>query len=218
MTTRVFLVDDHTAFRQPLAFMLGREPDITVVAQAGSVAEARLLLRDVPADIAVVDLDLGDGNGMDLIPEIRAINPDGHVLVLTASANNEDLARAVSEGASGILHKSTGVDEIIDAVRRLSQGESIVDPAEMMRLLRYATRQHTEQNQSRAIADALTPREREILNALAEGLSDKEIAEKLSVSTQTARTHMVNILAKLGVNSRLQALVFAVRHGLVEIR
>jgi DNA-binding NarL/FixJ family response regulator len=103
-------------------------------------------------------------------------------------------------------------------VRRLSNGESIIDPTEMLRLLRYATRQHAEESQTRTIARALTPREREVLNELAEGLSDKEIAEKLYVSTETVRTHMVNILAKLGVNSRLQALVFAVRHGLVEIR
>ena len=140
------------------------------------------------------------------------------MLVLTASANNEELARAVASGAGGIMHKSAGLNEIIDAVRRLSAGESIIDPAEMMRLLRFATRQHNEENQSRAIAEALTPRERDVLDALAEGLSDKEIADKLYVSTETVRTHMVNILAKLGVNSRLQALVFAVRHGLVEIR
>jgi DNA-binding NarL/FixJ family response regulator len=216
MTTRVFLVDDHSAFRQPLAFMLGREPDLTVVGQAGSLAEALAALEGV--DVAVVDLDLGDGSGLDLIPRFRAANPEGNVLVLTASGNNDDLARAVSAGAAGIMHKSSGLNEIIDAVRRLSQGESIIDPAEMMRLLRYATRQHTEVNQTRAIAEALTPREREVLDALAEGLSDKEIAEKLFVSTETVRTHMVNILAKLGVNSRLQALVFAVRHGLVEIR
>jgi DNA-binding NarL/FixJ family response regulator len=216
MTTRVFLVDDHTAFRQPLAFMLGREPDITVVGQAGSLAEALAALEGV--DVAVVDLDLGDGSGLDLIPRFRAANPAGNVLVLTASGNNDDLARAVSSGAGGIMHKSAGLNEIIDAVRRLSNGESIIDPAEMMRLLRYATRQHDEVTQTRAIAEALTPREHEVLDALAEGLSDKEIAEKLVVSTETVRTHMVNILAKLGVNSRLQALVFAIRHGLVEIR
>lgn len=216
MTTRVFLVDDHSAFRQPLAFMLDREPDITVVGQAGSLAEALAQLAGV--DVAVVDLDLGDGSGLDLIPRFRAANPDGHVLVLTASANNEDLARAIAGGAGGIMHKSAGLGEIIDAVRRLNSGESIMDPAEMMRLLRYATRQHTEETQSRTIAEGLTPREREVLDALAEGLSDKEIAEKLFVSTETVRTHMVNILAKLGVNSRLQALVFAVRHGLVKIR
>jgi DNA-binding NarL/FixJ family response regulator len=216
MTTHVFLVDDHTAFRQPLAFMLGREPDITVVGQAGSLAEAISALEGV--DVAVVDLDLGDGSGLDLIPRFRAANPEGSVLVLTASADNEDLARSVSAGAGGIMHKSAGLDEIIDAVRRLSNGESIIDPTEMMRLLRYATRQHAEGTQIRTIAEGLTPRERDVLNTLAEGLSDKEIAEKLFVSTETVRTHMVNILAKLGVNSRLQALVFAVRHGLVEIR
>ena len=213
---RVLLVDDHTAFRQPLAFMLGREPDIEVVGQAGTLAEARRHLEGV--DVAVVDLDLGDGSGLDLIPRFRETNPGSHVLVLTASANDEDLARAVSNGAGGVLHKSAGLKEIIDGVRRLTNGESIIDPAEMMRLLRYATRQNAELSQMRDIAQELTPRERDVLNQLADGLSDREIAEKLFVSTETVRTHMVNILAKLGVSSRLQALVFAVRHGLVEIR
>jgi DNA-binding NarL/FixJ family response regulator len=214
--TRVLLVDDHSAFRQPLAFMLGRVHDITVVGQAGSLAEARTLLEGV--DVAVVDLDLGDGNGMDLIPELRAANPEGQVLVLTASASRDELARAVDAGAAGVMHKSSGLNEIIDAVKRLSRGEHITDPSDMVDLLRLANRQRAEAGHIQASYEQLTPREAEVLAALAEGLSDKEIAERLYIGTETVRTHMAKILDKLGVHSRLQAVLFAVRHGLVELK
>lgn len=212
---RVLLVDDHSSFRQPLAFMLDRDPDITVVAQAGTLAEAEPLLRDI--DIAVVDLDLPDGSGVDLIRELRVVNPSGAVLVLTASTSREELAQAVEAGAAGVIHKSAHITDIVEGLRRLAGGESLLSHAEMIELLRLATRRREEDREAQFALGQLTAREREVLGALAEGLTDKEIAERLHVSTQTVRTHMVNILSKLGVNSRLQALVFAIRHGAVTV-
>lgn len=212
---RVLLVDDHSSFRQPLAFMLDREPDITVVGQAGTLAEAESLKDD--ADIAVVDLDLPDGSGVDLIRDLRIVNPHAAVLVLTASTNRDELAQAVEAGAAGVLHKSARITEIVDGLRRLAGGESLLSHAEMIELLRLATRRREEDREAQFALGQLTAREREVLASLAEGLTDKEIAQRLHVSTQTVRTHMVNILSKLGVNSRLQALVFAIRHGAVTV-
>lgn len=212
---RVMLVDDHSSFRQPLAFMLDREPDITVVGQAGTLAEAESLKDD--ADIAVVDLDLPDGSGVDLIRDLRIVNPHAAVLVLTASTNRDELAQAVEAGAAGVLHKSARITEIVDGLRRLAGGESLLSHAEMIELLRLATRRREEDREAQFALGQLTAREREVLASLAEGLTDKEIAQRLHVSTQTVRTHMVNILSKLGVNSRLQALVFAIRHGAVTV-
>ena len=212
---RVLLVDDHSSFRQPLAFMLDREPDITVVGQAGTLAEAESLKAD--ADIAVVDLDLPDGSGVDLIRDLRIVNPHAAVLVLTASTNRDELAHAVEAGAAGVLHKSARITEIVDGLRRLAGGESLLSHAEMIELLRLATRRREEDREAQFALGQLTAREREVLASLAEGLTDKEIAQRLHVSTQTVRTHMVNILSKLGVNSRLQALVFAIRHGAVTV-
>lgn len=212
---RVLLVDDHSSFRQPLAFMLDREPDITVVGQAGTLAEAESLKAD--ADIAVVDLDLPDGSGVDLIRDLRIVNPHAAVLVLTASTNRDELAQAVEAGAAGVLHKSARITEIVDGLRRLAGGESLLSHAEMIELLRLATRRREEDREAQFALGQLTAREREVLASLAEGLTDKEIAQRLHVSTQTVRTHMVNILSKLGVNSRLQALVFAIRHGAVTV-
>jgi DNA-binding NarL/FixJ family response regulator len=212
---RVLLIDDHASFRQPLAFMLEREPDITVVGQAGTLAEARGLLHG--ADIAVIDLALPDGNGMQLIKELHGASPQSQALVLTGRGAPVEFARAVEAGAAGVLQKSVGISDIIDAVRRLHAGESLLSPQETIALLRLAARQREHDREALAAARRLTPREREVLQGLAAGLGDKEIAQRLYISTETARTHMVNILAKLGVETRLQALVFAVRHGLVTI-
>jgi DNA-binding NarL/FixJ family response regulator len=213
---RVLLVDDHASFRQPLAFMLEREPDITVVGQAGTLAEACGLLHGV--DIAVIDLALPDGNGMQLIKELHGASPQSQALVLTGRGAPVEYARAVEAGAAGVLQKSVGISDIIDAVRRLQAGASLLSPQETIAMLRLAARQRERDREALAAAHRLTPREREVLQALAAGLSDQEIAQRLYISTETARTHMVNILAKLGVDSRLQALVFAVRHGLVTIQ
>jgi DNA-binding NarL/FixJ family response regulator len=212
---RVLLIDDHASFRQPLAFMLEREPDITVVGQAGTLAEARGLLHG--ADIAVIDLALPDGNGMQLIKELHGASPQSQALVLTGRGAPVEFARAVEAGAAGVLQKSVGISDIIDAVRRLHAGESLLSPQETIALLRLAARQREHDREALAAARRLTPREREVLQGLAAGLGDKEIAQRLYISTETARTHMVNILAKLGVETRLQALLFAVRHGLVTI-
>jgi DNA-binding NarL/FixJ family response regulator len=120
--TRVMLVDDHASARQPLAILLGRETDLTIVAQAGSLAEARAALATTEVDVAVVDLGLPDGDGVDLVGDVRAANPAGMVLILTAETDRRHLARAVEAGASGVLNKAAALDEIVNAVRRLAAG------------------------------------------------------------------------------------------------
>ncbi len=217
---RVMLVDDHASFRQPLAFMLGREVDITVVAEAGSLAEARAVLartEPVGVEVAIVDLHLPDGDGVDVVRDLRVANPLGQVLVLSAETERDHLARAIEAGASGMLHKSARITEIINAVRRLHEGESLLSPRETVELFRLVGQQRDRDRRERAALDRLTPREREVLAALADGLNEKEIAQRLGIGNETVRTHMVNVLGKLGVDSRLQALVFALRHGAITL-
>jgi two-component system, NarL family, response regulator DevR len=212
---RVLLIDDHATFREPLAFMFEREPDFEVVGEAGSLAEARHMLEGI--DLAVVDLDLPDGDGTELIGMLRTANPRGMVLVLTASSEREVHALAVEAGACGVLHKSVRIKEVIDAARRVMAGEPLLSQTETIELLRLAGRQRDMDYEAQRAIEKLTPREREVLQALAEGLSDKEIAERLHIGVGTVRNHIVSIFGKLGMHSRLQALVFAVRHGVVEI-
>jgi DNA-binding NarL/FixJ family response regulator len=176
------------------------------------------VMGDREADLGVVDLSLPDGEGIELIEDLREANPLFAALVLTASLDKAEHARAVEAGAAGVLHKSADVDEILDATRRLATGETLLSPEELVELLRIAGQSREEEREVRASIEQLTRREREVLYALAEGLSNKQIAERLHMSVDTERTHMMNILSKLGVHSRLQALLFAARHGLVELR
>ena len=216
---KVMLVDDHTTFREPLAFMLGLEPDVVVVAQAGSLSEAGEILEnaDLEVDVAIVDLDLPDGSGTAFIRGLHRSRPRAAALVLSASSEQAQLAPAIEAGAAGVMHKSTRMEDLLEAVRRLSAEEQLLSQEEVIEALRLVVRERATEREARAAIDQLTPREREVLRALAEGLGDKEIAERLHVGTGTVHTHVTSILAKLEVSSRLQALVFAMRHGVVTI-
>jgi DNA-binding NarL/FixJ family response regulator len=216
---RLLLVEDHASFRQTLALVLDQQPEFSVVAQAGSLAEARQLMQGShAADLGIIDLALPDGEGVSLIETLRQSNPYFVALVLTASLDRSEYARAVEAGASGVMHKSADVEEILEATKRLAAGESLLSQEELVELLRLAGQSREEEREARASIEQLTAREREVLQALADGLSNKEIAARLHMSVDTERTHMMNILNKLGVHSRLQALLFAARHDLVELR
>lgn len=214
---RVLLIEDHVSFSDSLAVMLNREPDLEVCGRATTVREA-LKLVDAGMDLAVVDLWLPDGDGVALIWELRRSNPETRVLVLTASVDREQIARAVEAGAAGVLHKSASAAEIVDAIRRLSAGEALLPPDEVVEYLRIAGQARERRHREQLAIMRLTAREIEVLEALAEGLNSEEISRRLKMSVETERTHIVNILKKLKVHSRLEAVVFAVRHGVVEIR
>ena len=219
-TTRILLIEDHLSFRQALAYMLEREPDLKVVGEAGSLAELRGLsgesLRHV--DIAVVDLGLPGGDGLALIEHFTSNEPQIMSLVLSASLESGRFACAIQAGAAGVLHKSTPIKNIIEAVRRIKAGEALLFQAEVIGMQSLLCWERQQKQEALQAIETLTPREREILRALAEGLESKQIAQKLNITVDTERTHVLNILHKFSVHSRLQALVFAARHGLVEIR
>jgi DNA-binding NarL/FixJ family response regulator len=214
---RVLLLDDHTSFRELLALRLAREPDLAVVVEAGSLAEGRRAVRQVEADIALVDLDLPDGSGVDLIRDLRTVNPEAQAVLLTASGDRNLHAEAVAAGASGVLSKTIGSAEIIAAIRRLFAGDALLSPREAIELFRLADKRREAERSTHRIVEQLTPRERDLLLLLSEGLDDAAIAERLSISPKTVRNQMVGLLAKLSVDSRLQALVVAAQHGIVTI-
>jgi PAS domain S-box-containing protein len=220
---RILLVEDHASFREAATSILQSEAGVEVVGQAGSLAEARGLLdagggMAAEVEVAVVDLGLPDGYGVDLIKELREKNPQTQALVLSASLDRAEVARAVEAGAAGVLHKSAGMDQVVDAVRRLRAGETLMSLEEVVELLRFAGSRREQEDEARRAIARLTAREKELLQALAEGLDGQEIAARLTISPVTERNHMANIFAKLGVHSRLQALVFALRYGVVEVR
>ena len=215
---RVLLIDDHLSFRQPLAFIVDHQPDMQVVGQSGSVSETRKLLEQISEiDVAVVDLELPDGSGIELFIDLRRSCGAVKILVLSGMRREQVFADAVAAGASGIVRKSASVDEILGSIRKLNNEEQILSSAEISAMIQSAYERQSSEQHARDALTRLTPREREVLQALADGLSDRDIAERLYVSSDTVRRHMTNLLTKLEVDSRLQALVFAIRHGAVTI-
>ena len=213
---RVGLIDDHVSFRDALAFMLQREPDITVDLEAGRVAEALQLLETTPIDVALVDLDMPDGKGLDVLPYVRNKNPAAAAIVLTGSTNPESPALAISNGAVGFLHKSASTAEVVTDIRVAASGEMLFSATEAVTLLREAARLQARDESKRRMLDQLTQRERDVLTALGSGLDNQAIADQLFIGTATVRSHVSEVLRKLNVDSRLQAALIAVRFGLVD--
>jgi DNA-binding NarL/FixJ family response regulator len=169
-------------------------------------------------DVAVIDLGLPDGYGGDLIKELRKVSSRAQAIVLSSTLDHADLARAIESGAAGTLDKAAHLDEIVQAVRRLRAGETLIPVDEVVELLHFAEKRRVQERDDRAAIEDLTAREREVLQALAEGVDAKEIADRLHITLRTERNHVANILAKLGVHSQLQAVVFALRYEIVTVR
>jgi DNA-binding NarL/FixJ family response regulator len=213
---RVLLVEDHAAVREAIAAAFRRERDFEVVGEAGTLAAARGMLNEV--DVAVVDLGLPDGDGSELIAELREADPSAHAVVLSAGLDRSVVARAVERGAAGALSKVTRLPDVIDAVRRVCAGETLLPLAEVVELLRFASRERERELLDRQAIETLTSRELEILQLIADGCDSRDAASRLHISVRTQRNHVANILGKLGVHSQLQALIFALRYQLVELR
>jgi DNA-binding NarL/FixJ family response regulator len=215
---RILLVEDHASIREALASAFEGE-GLEVVGQAGSMAETRRMLEETQQaiDVAVIDLGLPDGYGGDLIKELSDAYPQAQALILSAALDRAQIARAVENGAAGILNKTAHLDQVVDSVRRLMRGETLLPLEEVVELLRFASSRRDEEYDARQAIARLTSREIEILQALAEGLDSEGIARKLNIALRTERNHVSHIMTKLGVHSQLQALVFAVIYGVVKI-
>lgn len=214
---RIVVVDDHDVVRRGLLTVLGGEPDLEVVgaAEGGMRALdliARLDEREQRPDVVVMDLEMAPVDGIETTRQIRSRYDDVEVVALTSFGEEERVRAALEAGASGYLLKDADVDEVAAAVRAAHRGELQLDPA-VARLLMSSLRGISRDD----VSSALTPRELEVLALVGTGRANKEIAAELSISERTARTHVSNILRKLGLASRTQAALWAVREGLVEV-
>lgn len=212
---RVMLVEDHTSFRQALEAVIALEEDLQVVAQTDRGEEAAELAATNEPDVAVVDLDLPGGGGIDAILGIRERCPDVRVVVFTGLTEDAELGRAVEAGASAVAHKSLDIVVFLGMVRSVAAGANLLDPAQTSRWLGAVGRARDAGWEARLLRDQLSPREIEVLELLVEGRGGADIAEALTISPDTVHTHIRNLRAKLGASSRLEAVAVALRLGLV---
>ena len=208
---RVLLIDDHTLFRKGLAELLEHRGGICVSGMAANGEAALEMLAELKPDVVITDLNMPPHGGIALLRRIRAENWRGPVLILTVSDAEEDLADAMRAGAQGYLLKDMEPDDVVDAVQRAVRGETVVAPTMTMKLV-HLLQGGAPANEKVDALKNLTAREREILDYLAQGLSNKAIARALDISHDTVKLHVRHILAKLNLTSRVEAAVFAVEH------
>jgi two-component system nitrate/nitrite response regulator NarL len=211
---RVLVVEDHRVVAEGLTMLLDEHPALRVVGWAASACEAARLAAAGPVDVAVVDYWLPDGTGAEAVTAMRAHRPDLAVVFLSADDSDDAMLAALEVGASGYLVKSTGGADVAEAVRRAAEGEVLVPAQQLAALLaRRRERAHRQAEQSRLL-DSLTPRERQVLGLMAEGMDNREVAARLSISYPTVRSHVRHMLKKLGARSKLEAVVKAADWGL----
>lgn len=208
---RIALVDDHTLFRKGLAELLESGGAVNVVGITGNPTEVPALIDQHTPDVLILDLNIGGVDGIQVMQQLRADGYSLPVLILTVSEAEEDMARALRNGAKGYLLKSMEPDEVVDAIIRAARGETVVAPGMTAKLVRMLD---NKGNSSTSLLESLTQREREILSHLAKGESNKAIARQLDISYDTVKLHVRHILAKLNLSSRVEAAVFAVEHKL----
>jgi two-component system response regulator DevR len=204
---RVFLLDDHDIVRRGLTHVFDTQDDIEVVGEAGTAAEGLSRIPPTRPDVALLDVRLPDGDGVQVCREIRSRYPEVHCLMLTSFADDEALFDAIMAGASGFVLKQVKSEEIIDAVRRVARGESLLDPAVTGRVL-DRLRRGPEQDERLA---NLSPQERNILELIADGLTNRQIGERIHLAEKTVKNYVSNLLTKLGMERRTQAAVYAAR-------
>ena len=211
---RVLLVDDHQLLTGALSQMMSLEPDLRVVGVAGSVAEAKAMSRD-RVDVVLMDYRLPDGTGAEATRAIKARWPAARVVMLTALNDDETVLESIQAGADGYLTKDRAVEEVVNAVRAANAGETLLPRSVIVGIAQRVASARDRGLERRQI-EPLTPRELEVLKTLTEGLSTPEICDRLYIAPNTLRTHVQNIMGKLRVHSKLEAVAFALRHRLVE--
>lgn len=207
--TKVLIVEDHQVVADGLTALLNTQKDITVVGHAGSVAESAEKAAELTPDVVLLDFRLNDGTGADAAAAIRRVMPHAKHIFLTRE--DSDVARfaALESGASGFIHKSKAADEVVQAIRTVASGGNLITPGAVASLL-------NRRRQTDGQRESLTSREKEVLRLMADGVSSREIAGRLGISYATVRTHIRSLGAKLGVHSKVQAIVRARELALID--
>jgi two-component system response regulator NreC len=215
MTSRLLLVDDHAVVRSGLRMLLESEPDFEIIGEAGTAREALQAVLDGHPDIVLMDIGLPDLSGIEAAAEIKRLRPETAIVALTIHEDEEYFFKMLAAGASGYVPKRAAPEELLTALRTAAIGEVYLYPSLAKLLVKDYLAQDSAARAVEAL-DGLTEREREVLTHLAEGASNLEIAETLSISPKTVARHRENIMRKLGLHSRADLVKYAIRKGIIE--
>ena len=210
------IVDDHTVVRDGLSVMLGRQPDFTVVGEAGNGLIAVERARELHPDVILMDLRMPELDGVEAMRRIREEDPEARFIVLTTFDSDEYIFDAIDAGAKGYLLKDASRDELFHAVRTVHRGESLIEPGVAAKVLNRLAQLSRRGSRSDP-AHILSEREVEVLQRMASGAANKDIAESLSISESTVKTHVTNIFQKLDVNHRTEAVTQALQRGIIKL-
>ena len=209
---RVLIADDHPIVRQGLELVINSQPDMRLIGQATNGNEAVILSRESKPDVVVMDLKMPDKDGLAAIEEIKNFDPTIPILVLTSFPDDDMIITAIQKGASGVMLKDSPPEQLLSAIRDVVQGKNSMHPSVIHKLVLRIQQPAAPQ----PVEKLLTHREIDVLSCLAQGLTNHEIALKLSISNRTVTTHVRNILDKLGLDNRTQAALYAVEHEMVK--
>jgi len=213
---RVAVVDDQELFRRGLTMLLTVEDDIDVVGEAGDGVAATDLAATVVPDVILMDVRMPKRSGIEACLTIKEVAPSAKIIMLTVSDEEADLYEAVKNGASGYLLKDSSIDEVAQAIRVVADGQSLISPSMAIKLL-DEFKQMSRSDRQQVPSPRLTDRELEVLKLVAQGLNNREIAKRLFISENTVKNHVRNILEKLQLHSRMEAVMYAVREKLLDI-
>jgi DNA-binding NarL/FixJ family response regulator len=214
---RIAIVDDHQMLIEALSLVIDREPDLQMIGSVNRCAGAVDLVRTTCPDVLLLDVALPDGDGLTLVPTLQGVCPEMQILILTSLADESTLLRAVDLGVAGFVGKHRPVAEVFTAIRQAADGQVVMPSNLLVSLLTKGRRPGSATVPAMAQDyEPLTAREREVLMHTAQGKTGAAIAEELNISLMTVRTHLRNMMSKLNVHSRLEAVAFALRYGLIE--
>lgn len=205
----VLIVDDHAVVRQGLRQLIDAQPDIEVIGEAADGEMAVQMTRTLKPDVVLMDLLMPGMDGIEATAQITALNMNVRVLALTSSLEDQLVKQALQAGAQGYLLKASRVNDVVDAIKRVAEGQSVLDPA-AAQVLMQQTRTHDP-------LDALTTRERDVFDMMALGKTNAEISESLTISEVTVRTHIASVLDKLSLRDRTQVVIYALKRGLIHV-
>jgi DNA-binding NarL/FixJ family response regulator len=214
---RVAVIDDQELFRRGLVMLVGAEDDIEVVGEASDGEEAAALAEEKAPDVILMDVRMPKLSGTEACVTIKQVAPSAKIIMLTMSDEEVDLYDAIKNGASGYLLKDASIDEVSQAIRLVADGQSLISPSMAAKLLEEFKTISRTGGKPEEIAPRLTDRELEVLNLVARGLNNREIARDLYISENTVKNHVRNILEKLQLHSRMEAVMYAVREKLLDL-